>query len=126
MYGGLRGAYGGHGSAHGEVASQLSVITATQFWVLYTLKDSKTKPLTRNTVSSGRAVEVLAWRGTDVRRLQDVVADLDCLPSEVPHQLPGRFHGGIRFSSTNYYLTTGTTRTARAFPRRFPPPCAAY
>ena len=101
MYGGHRGAFVGHREAHGEVASRLSVITATQFWVLYTLKDSKTNadPL-GGSGGGGRvaegAVEVLAWRGTDVRRLQDVVTDLDCLPCEVSHhQLRGRFHGGI-------------------------------
>ena len=98
MYGGHRGAYGGHREAHGEVASRLTVITATQFWVLYTLKDSKTNadpPGGGGRGSGGGAVgavEVLAWRGTDVGRLQDVVADLDCLPCEVAHhELRGLF-----------------------------------
>jgi len=48
-------------------------------------------PIRRGGGAEG-AVEVLAWRGTDVGRLQDVVADLDCLPCEVArHELRGLF-----------------------------------
>ena len=80
-----------------EIASRLQVVTATQHWTLLTFCPPPTRDVQGLTSKEQNAegVDILAWRGTDIRRLDDVLSDIDCLPTEVPDELLGHFHPGF-------------------------------